>query len=226
MKANFTKLAGILLSATLLLSGCASSYRSIHPETMQYGNRSESQGVELSYKYNVLRELNNKKYAKKENNRFTHVVAVKITNNSDQAINLSNDVHYFMGNTEFTPLAPEHTHSSLKQGVPIYLLYLLFTPMTVTRTESGTGYQNGGVSTYTNSTTTRVGLILGPALTAYNLIKAGSANQKFKHDLQNYSIQNKQLLPGETTYGLIGVANSSYNPISIQVGDNFTKGQQ
>ncbi|MGA8853399.1 MAG: hypothetical protein WB492_04400, partial [Christiangramia sp.] len=60
-----------------------------------------------------------------------------------------------------------------------------------------------------------IGLILGPGLAAYNLIKASSANKKFKNDLENYSLTGKVLNPGEEKFGIIGIRSDSYDALKI-----------
>lgn len=196
-----------------ILGSCASSYKPIIPENINYTAKTESDQILMEYKYDVLLERNNKKYAKREKKKFVQVAAVKITNNSDQAITLGEKTTFMAGNNYFTPLDPTITHSQLKQGVPIYLLYLLMSNGQLVTEET---YVNG---TKTGQKSFPIGLILGPGLTAYNMIKAGSANQKFLAELQKYQIQNKRIMPGETVYGLISIPNSSYNPLYLKTGE-------
>lgn len=211
MKTNFTK-ALVTVVAIVLLSGCASSYKSLYPENMHYEARSESNGVVLQYKHGVLGEQGNKKYVKKETRNFVKVVAVKLTNNSASMIDVSQDVKFFSGPNQFSPLEPTLAHSRLKQGVPIYLLYMLFTPLQITRSTS----VNGRI---TESSSTPIGVVLGPGLTLFNILRAGSANQSMLRNLQQYSVLNRQIAPGETLHGLVVIPNGSYNPLTIQVGE-------
>jgi hypothetical protein len=89
----------------------------------------------------------------------------------------------------------------LKQGVPVYLLYLLLTPMNL----------------YTGDDVTPIGLVLGPGIAFGNMIGAGGANQNFLKELESFNLMNKSIQPGETLYGIIGIRDSGYNPITIKV---------
>lgn len=204
--------------AILLMPSCASSYKPLVPESMHFEARAENDGVVLHYKHGVLGERGNKKYVKKETRNFLKVVAVKLTNNSATTIDVSRDIKFFSGPNQFSPLDPITVHSRLKQGVPIYLLYLLFTPMEYTQITT----VNGHVTEKSAS----IGLLLGPGLTLYNIIKAGSANQRMLENLQKYSVINKQIAPGETLHGLVVIPNGGYNPLTIKVGSEELQSKQ
>ncbi|MBD1397068.1 hypothetical protein H9Q13_07810 [Pontibacter sp. JH31] len=211
MKTSFTKTV-CLLGLAGLMSGCASSYKPIVPQNINYTAKTESNDVLLEYKYDVLLERGNKKYAKREKKKFVQVAAVKITNNSYETITLGEDSKFLAGNNSFTPLDPTVSHSQLKQGVPIYLLYLLFSNGKLITEET---YVNG---MKTGEKSFPIGLIVGPGLTLYNMLKAGNANKQFLAEMQQYHISNKQVRPGETVYGLVAVPNSSYNPLYLKTG--------
>ncbi|MDX5419012.1 MAG: hypothetical protein LPK09_07335 [Hymenobacteraceae bacterium] len=211
MKTLFTTTI-CLLSLAGLMSGCASSYKPIIPQNINYTAKTESNDVLLEYKYDVLLERNNKKYAKREKKKLVQVAAVKITNNSYETITLGENSTFLAGNNSFTPLDPTVAHSQLKQGVPIYLLYLLFSNGRLITEETYVGNTKTGEKSFP------IGLIIGPGLTLYNMIKAGNANQRFLAELQQYHIPNKQVRPGETVYGLIAIPNSSYNPLYLKTG--------
>ena len=68
-----------------------------------------------------------KKYAKKEFKKQIDVVAIQITNNSQRDLTFGKDVKLTKyDGQELLIINNNQVHSSLKQGVPIYLLYLLF----------------------------------------------------------------------------------------------------
>jgi hypothetical protein len=195
-----------LLIAVILSGGCASNYRSISPQTSYFNATEKTSELEFSYRYNVLQEKGNKKYAKREDKKGIRVVALKITNNTERPVKFPEDIQLYAGNRSIHLLEPEFIHSKLKQGVPIYLLYLLFTPMTLTASSG-----NGDVSS------TPVGLLLGPGLTALNIGIAASANNKFKEELLQYNLTNRIIEEGETVYGLIGFQDFGYAPLKIEL---------
>ncbi|NDK56692.1 hypothetical protein [Pontibacter fetidus] len=219
MRTFFTKTLAFA-SAVILLSSCAGSYKSITPENMHYEVKSESNGVVLQYRLGVLGEHGNKKYVKKESKNFIKVAAVKLTNNTANTIDVSNDVKFFSGPNQFSSLEPKLAHARLKQSVPIYLLYTLLTPLRL----SETTYVNG-IKQETR-VIFPVGLIVGPGITLYNMITAGTANNKLLSDLQKYSVLNKQIAPGETLHGIVVIPNGGYNPLSIKVGEEELQTKQ
>lgn len=196
----------LFLALLLLAGGCASNYRSISPQTSYFNATENTDELELSYPYNILSEKGNKKYASKEDKKGLRVVAVKITNHTDNPIKFPEDVELVAGNQPIYLLEPEFIHSKLKQGVPIYLLYLLFTPMKLYTTD-----------TKGETNTTDVGFLLGPGLTALNMGVAASANNKFKEDLMDYILANSTIERGETVYGIIGFKDFGYAAIKIKL---------
>ena len=109
--------------ALALLSSCASSYNLIKPERVNYQTNLTEQDVDFSYKYGVLLERGNKKYAKKEAAKGIKVVAVKVTNNSDQSFVLGQDLKIHSNGNSVNILDPKTIQQNLKQGSP-YLLAL------------------------------------------------------------------------------------------------------
>jgi hypothetical protein len=196
----------VLFCSVAFLTGCASSYKPLTPDRTYYQASSTDNGVELSYKLGVLREHGNKKYAKREDKKAIRIAAVRITNNGANDITIGRNLYFFSGNSEAYLLAPAMLHKELKQGVPEYLLFLLLTPMTLN----------------TGDESTPIGLAVGPGLAVGNMLTAGGANQKFLQELVKFDLINKTIKPGETVYGLIGIRDSGYNPISLKFRTDVT----
>lgn len=193
----------LVLTALLFLSGCASYYRPIHPPTVYYTSVENSDGISFSYRYNVLREKGNKKYAKKEDKKGLKVIAVKFTNNTDTTINIGTDISFYSGQNQVYPLEPMMVKNIIKQIVPGYLPYLLLSPLNI--------YYSNGSTTQTY----RTGLILGPGLAIGNMTMAGSANKQLLSELNLYNILYRDVQKGETIYGLIGIRDFGYDPITV-----------
>jgi hypothetical protein len=188
---------------------CASSYKSISPETLEYHNHSTNDKIEFSYHYDVLTESKNKKYAKHELKNNLNLVAVKITNHTGHDINPMTDAVFYIDNTPAYFVDQRTTENKIKQGVPIYLLYLLLSPATITTSSSST---DGAQS----SNSFPVGLIIGPALTATNMIVAGSANKSFKEEIEQYSLY-RQVHDGETIFGLVAFRDIGKDEITLRL---------
>jgi hypothetical protein len=188
---------------------CASSYKSISPETLEYHNHSTNDKIEFSYHYDVLTESKNKKYAKHELKNNLNLVAVKITNHTGHDINPMTDAVFYIDNKPVYFVDQRITEDKIKQGVPIYLLYLLCSPITITTSSSS---MDGAQS----SNSFPVGLIIGPALTATNMIVAGSANKSFKGEIEQYTLY-RQVHDGETIFGLIAFRDIGKDEITLRL---------
>jgi len=195
----------LLICVVFLLTGCAMRYHSIDPVRQKYKSNGLENGIELSYKYDILRESGNSKYAKKEYKNGIKLIAVKLTNNTDSTLTIGKDILFFSGNKEVLSLSPVLIKNTIHQNEPAYLFYLLFTFTTFT------------VSNGYSAQTYPIGYALGPILTLTNLITASSANKNLLLELNRYDIMNKDLHRGETIYGIIGIREYSYDPISIRI---------
>ena len=195
----------LFVTIVVVLSGCAASYRQVNPPTIHYNSHDLQDGIGFSYKYDVLRERGNKKYANKENKKGVKLIAVKITNNTDSVINIGRDVAFYSGNNQIFPMEPMAIKESLKQFVPGYLPYLLLT------------FTNLYVTNGNTTETYPIGLVLGPAITVGNMAMAGSANKNMLNELNEYYLMSKDIQKGETIYGIIGVRDIGYIPISVKM---------
>lgn len=195
----------LILPLVIMFTGCASTYRPIYPQTINYTAHEMKDGVALSYKYDILRERGNKKYAKKEEKKGVKIVAVKVTNNTDSVINLGNDAVFYSGGNQLYPMEPLSVKNTIRQIVPGYLPYIIFTFFNLTVTNS------------TSIHIYHIGYLLGPALTIGNMAMAGSANANLYRELTEYNIINRDIQKGETVYGIIGIPDMGYNPLSIQL---------
>jgi hypothetical protein len=190
-----------LFVSSLFLFSCASTYKPLRPDATSFGNTSKVDEITFSYKLGVLREHGNNKYAKREDRKAIRLASIKIVNNSTRPITIGKDVAFYIGNSELPLMEPAILHKELKQGVPIYLLYLLLTPMKF--------YSDDDEGT-------PIGLVIGPGVSIGNMAAAGSANKKFLAELNTFNLVNKTIEPGQTVYGIIGTRDIGYNPISLK----------
>lgn len=200
----------LLLLAIISLTSCASSYQAIQPKTINYLSNNSDKGIKLEYKYDLLY----KKYEKKEAKKGVKVVAVKITNDSDQDVMFGRDIKLTYENgTEVPVMENDRVYKTLKQSPASYLLYLLLSPIMLTTTKTTS---NGGYITQ-DETNIPIGLILGPGIAGTNMIVASSANKNFKSDLLVYNINGTLIKAGETKYGLIGIKTDSPDALKLLV---------
>ncbi len=193
----------LLLIAISTLSNCASGYKMIEPKSINYVSTNQTDNVKLEYKYDLL----DKKYAKKELKKGVKLVAIKITNNSEKDLMFGRDAKLTYENgTEIFVMENEKVFTSLKQSVASYLWYLLLTPMNLYTAENGQ-----------QTSSTPIGLVVGPGLAGGNMIAAGSANKKFKTEMLEYNINGTLIKKGETKYGLIGIKADSFDSLKLKV---------
>ncbi|UII75762.1 hypothetical protein LV716_16090 [Flagellimonas sp. HMM57] len=190
------------------LTNCASGYKMIEPKSINYISSNETDNVKLEYKYDLLE----KKYAKKELKKGVKLVAVKITNNSERDLVFGRDVVLAYENgSEVYIMENEKVFTTIKQSPASYLFYLLLTPVNLYTTETNS---NGFEET---TSSTPIGLILGPALAGGNMIAAGSANTKFKTEMLDYNINGTVIPKNETKYGLIGIKSNSFDSLKLKI---------
>ncbi len=203
-----------LFKLTLLFFGiasvtsCASAYKMIAPKSINYISINETDNVKLEYKYDLL----DKKYAKKELKKGVKLVAVKITNNSGKDLTLGKDTKFTYENgAEVYVIENGKAFNTLKQSPASYLWYLLLTPVNLYTTETNSnGFQE-------QTSSTPIGLILGPGLAGGNMIAAGSANKKFKEEMLAYNLNGTIIKNGETKFGLIAIKSNSFDALKLKV---------
>ncbi len=203
---KFFKISVLALSV-LFLNSCASGYKKIQPKTINFASRSENNTIVLEYKYDLLE----KKYKKKELNNGLKVIAIKVTNNTSNDLVFGKDIRltYENGN-ELNLLETNVVYNAIKQSPASYLWYLLLTPMQFqTTTTNSFGQQ-------TSSSSTPIGLVIGPGLAGGNMIAASSANKNFQNDLTENDIIGKVIKTGETVYGIVGIRSDNYDTIKVK----------
>jgi hypothetical protein len=194
----------LLFLVTLTLTNCASGYKIIEPKSINYISTHETANVKLEYKYDLL----DKKYSKKELKKGIKLLAIKITNNSNRDLMFGRDAKLTYENgTEIFVMENDKVFKTLKQSPASYLWYLFLTPVNL--------YTTGSDGQQTSSTP--IGLVIGPGLAGGNMIAAGSANKKFKTEMLEYDINGTTIKKGETVYGLIGIKTDSFESLELKI---------
>ena len=202
---KLTSAPNALLILVFFLAGCAAGYKPINPQSILYPSYDLQNGITFSYKYDVLVEQGNKKYAKKEVANGIRIVAVSLTNNSDSDLNVGTQVEFFAGSNRVFLMDPMDVKNAIKQNMDQFLLYLLISGVYI-KVDNG-----GGSKVYP------VGLIFGPLLTLDNMVTAASANKKLLDELIRYNLSDNIIRKGETVYGIISFQGTGYDPVSIKL---------
>lgn len=180
-------------------------YRPIVPERLNYNIREKYDAVEISYRYDVLKERGNKKMAKKELNGDVKIIALKITNNSDSDINIGRDMEFYSGITPIYPLEPKVIKDYVKQSILGYSFYFL-------------GFFGGSTVTFNGRVVSEFPFnkIIFSAIAIGNMLVAAKANNDLVKELKKYEIMDKDIQPGETIYGIIGIKDRTFIPITLK----------
>lgn len=188
----------LLLVCPFVFTGCAASYKSIHADRLYYTPVKKDVALDVAYKYNVLESSGNKKYAKRQTKFNTRVVAIKITNNTDKPLTYGSDFNLYLNEGLLEPMSSSSVKAALRQRAELYLLYAPLAFLQFYRTESDErGYQE--------TESTPIGLYITPPIMFGNMIVASTANTNFVSELDNNSLANKTIAPGQTEYVLIGI---------------------
>ncbi|MEI6947419.1 hypothetical protein V9K67_09525 [Paraflavisolibacter sp. H34] len=192
----------LCLGILFLMASCAATYKKINPSSLSYPVIEKSN---FSYKYNVLKAAGNRKLAKKEVKRNMQIVAVQLINNTGRPLKYQQNFRIYSGSSEVTLLDPATAAASIKQSVPSYLLYLLLTPLRL------------NISTETKSSSTPIGLVIGPAIAAGNMAVAATANKRFRQELIDHSLLEREIQVGETFRGLIAIYDNGFLPLTVKI---------
>ncbi len=195
-----------LVAVVGLFTSCASGYKAIHPPIVSYSNESVTDSIAFSYKYDVLWDSRNKKYAKKEAKRNIKVLAVKIVNNSGKTIVFNRNIRLYSNDKLIAPVDKDSLYEEFRQPAAAYILYLLLTPI-----------HKMSVNFNGPSNIFPFGYIVGPVLAAGNILVASRANTNFKYELEKYNLLNREIPPGDTVYGLIGIEVNENLPLTMKV---------
>ncbi|TPG72105.1 hypothetical protein EAH73_02355 [Hymenobacter nivis] len=190
-----------------LATGCAGSYTSIRPDRIAtYQASAANAPVEFGYQYDVLRLHGNKKYVKKEAKRGYHVTAVRVTNNSGRELNFSRDLNLLYGDRPVMPVGGTAAAQDMKQGVAVYLLYLLLNFNVGGTVDARTGATSGGTFIPT-----------GPFIAGGNMLGASQANKNMRQEFEEFDLTNRIIKPGETVYGIMSLRETSVAPMRLEL---------
>ncbi|WP_375434783.1 hypothetical protein [uncultured Hymenobacter sp.] len=203
---HFTRLVAV--GSILVVTGCAGSYRAIQPDRIAtYQSTATASPVEFSYQYSALiARGGNKKYLKKERKRGYQVVAVKVKNNTGADLLFGRDLELSFGDRPIVPVPAVQAANDLKQGVAIYLLYVL-----------GIGQIGGTTDPFTGQTTGGTLFPWGPFVAAGNMIGAGTANANLRKEFVQYDMANKVIRAGETVFGIVSLREGNVAPLNLSL---------
>jgi hypothetical protein len=187
---------------------CASAYRPIDPPTLYYQVSANTDEIDLSYRHDILAFRGNRRYSKLEKKHSFNLVAVKLTNNTTQTLNLERDLELYTERGSVFGVEPQAAAKTMRQKVWPYLFWC-FANLTIYDTDQ---YGNPVVSAFYPT---------GFIIAAINMIIAGTANKNMKQELLHYDLYKKDIAPGETAYGILPIRDLNYQPIKIRMKPSY-----
>jgi len=186
----------------LILASCAASYKPILPYRMSYGTLQNGDGINYSYRYGILTETGNKKYANKEARHGVKLIAIQVENTTDQEIILRENAKFYVGGKIIFPMEPRQLQQQIKQPAGAYMLWTLLW-FNITKCE--------------NRDCTTIPIPLGLLIGLINTGKASGANKALYSELIANNILDKKIAPGEKVTGLIGISSEDSLPMEIKL---------
>ncbi len=203
----------VLALITSLCISCAGPYRGLTPSLLPFNNSQTSGPLEISYAFEAQKINRNKRYAKKEDKFGMKAIGVRIKNNSNSAVTLTeSNLAVYVNNSRAVYIPSDIYASKVKQTEAFYMLHTLW-GIGYERTETVSS-QGGFITTSTVEERVTINplIVLGP----YNTIRAANANAKHKRILNETSIFNKTMAPGETLFGTILIKSSTYEALEFR----------
>lgn len=196
------KRTAYLLITGLILVSCAASYKPILPYRMSYGTLQNGGGLDYSYRYGILTETGNKKYANKEAKHGVKLIAIQVENTTDQEIILREHAKFYVGGKIIFPMEAKQVQQQIKQPAGAYMLWTLLW-LNFTKCE--------------NRDCTTIPLPIGLLIGLINTGKASGANKALYTELIANNILDKKIAPGEKATGLIGISSEDSLPMEIKL---------
>jgi hypothetical protein len=198
----------VIVALALCCFQCASVYRPIDPPTLYYQVSEKLAEVDLSYRHDVLSFRGNRRYGKLEKKHAFNVMAVKLTNNTDNALNLGRDLELYTERGSVFGVEPEAAAKTMRQRIWPYLFWS-FGNITIYDTDP---YGNQVVTAFYPT---------GFVIAAFNMILAATSNGNMKKELLYYDLYKKDIQPGETAYGILPIRDLNYQPVKVRMKPKY-----
>ncbi|MBT29034.1 MAG: hypothetical protein CMO01_05165 [Thalassobius sp.] len=187
---------------SIFISSCASSYFPIDAMNLTYTASYSEKDVLFEYDFNALRESGNVKYARQAVKNKIDLIGVKVINNSKSTISFKDDVLIYDGDIPTVPLEAVSVKDQIRQPAEGYLLYALAW---------------GFIQECEDDDCSTIPLPIGLPFAIINITVASTANKKLLIELENNSIIDKVIAPGETVYGLLAIQESKNRNLKFEI---------
>lgn len=204
---NLSIMKILFIAILLSLFSCAGSYKTMKASDQSFiDKQSINDSLLVGYKYDIYSQYGNKRYSKKEKVHGYKLLAIEITNQSNEAIKITKDnFKLSIGGADIPPADLDIYTRKVKQESATYLLHALWGPWTIKKT-----VQNG------KSNTTVKYLPIGAGIGLINTMLASSANAKHMTNINSSIIWGKTISPKSKLYGFVCIRNQGYDQITFK----------
>ena len=190
----------------LFSPGCATQYRHVEPQSIKYYNEPDythNGEVEVTYRYNILENARNKKYARMEQRSGVCLLAVRIANFGNDTLFIPDDLIIESRNYNVFPLDMDEAINVFIQDSPVL----------------------DGVSSAGNiQIDAGWGWVVPLAASipgAINNAVEQRANDRFIKEMLDYYLVYSNVPPGETVSGLLALPVKSNTPLKFEKRRDF-----
>ncbi len=184
-----------LLPLLLICLNCASAYKPIEPARLDYSQATDtlylSNGkVAIGWRYNILKEAKNRRYARNERDFGVSLLGMSITNLSTDTIFLPGNLTLWTGDELIYPLYLDEAEDALRQ----------------TFVEENGGAESGDI-------------FIDITYFIFNASIQGKANKRFRQELIEYYLYDSYVPPGEAVAGLLALPLRKGTPLMFKIGE-------
>lgn len=194
----------LLVVTLLLISSCATPYKTILPTNSTYQYKTNlTDSIQIYYDFNTMEKSGNRCYHHKENKNGVTVLSVRIENNSDSILKLSEDNLVINTNFETTSITqdPSTYFSRVKRNPDSFIFYGLL----------GIRYS------WTNHSNTISFNPIPLAFGILNYIQANGANRDLIQNIQEYIITGKTIEAHSALNGFIIISKISPQQLNFKL---------
>jgi hypothetical protein len=199
----------------LLVSSCARPYRKINMSAVPFNEFRSDQNISYSIRQGVLYNMRNFFFARREMKKNLSLVALKIVNNSDTAINI-NDLKFTCGALlPIQQMEVKDYFNAVKQKPALYWLYSLGAvvyPKPAVYRDPVTDIQYpkpNNSKKFIKNGKQFIPIPIGLPIAAANYAIAYRSNKKMLLDFQLLNLTNRIVQPHDTIQGILMFKNTA-----------------
>jgi hypothetical protein len=211
-----TKKVIFLLILSLIMTGCAASFKVVNPAVLSYANTQKcNDKLEVSYLDDFYSLTRNYKYFYREKEYNYRTIAIRLKNLTDSSRQITNDnFRIYVNNVELPNADKTKYFKRVHQEAGLFLLHLSWGLVL--------DYLSAGISGGPHPTRSEFDpkcSLVAVTIGICNMLYAGNANDLHKTFINENEIFGRTVKPGETIYGIVVLNNSHYEPLVFKYLD-------